>query len=173
MTLALLIGSFYAKDVQRLCVTVLGLCLSCGNSLVFVSDDFDRVAAFELCTENGDDFDGLELRMVPGPNQNAPDGVPGCVRLRFELGAEPADGLDLALAPSLPLVDGRRELRPSCQLGGAPAEGVVLLGSASGSGALDGDSLEVDADLVFEDGSTLVLFAEALQILGQDCEGGL
>lgn len=145
------------------------MCLGCGSRLVFVSDGFDRVAAFQLCTENDDPFDGLELRLVPGPGQVGEGQPQGCVRLRFELAGQTVEGLDLALSDDLPLVDGVRELRPSCQDDGVPAEGVLTLRSASGGGAIDGQRLEVDAELAFEDDSTLVLFAEELRILGQDC----
>jgi len=146
---------------------------ACGNDFVFRSDDFDRVAALRLCTENGDRFDGLEVRVVPGPVQT-PAGEPsGCVRLRFRADGEAPTGLALRLAPDLPLVEGERTLQPSCLEAREPGR-TVALQTATGAGELNGDELtSLEAELDFVDGTMLRLDVDELGVLQQDCDSSL
>jgi hypothetical protein len=146
---------------------------ACGDDFVFRSRDFDRVAALQLCPENGDRFVGLELRVVPGPAQTPAGQLPGCVRLRFQMDGRPPPGLMLWLSGDLPLVEGERIIEPSCREGQPEAAQRVALERATGEGTLDGDELRLDAEIGFADGTTLSLDVPELEILHRDCERDL
>ncbi|MGF1511530.1 MAG: hypothetical protein ACFB9M_18710 [Myxococcota bacterium] len=164
------------------------LIAACGNPTVVRSPLQDRIAAEELCTENGDAFDGLAVLMVPGSAQTlglsetSTIAEAGCIRLFFEEDGEPeSPDLDIALPSDLNLVSGRRELVADCSFAQAlvadPSTDQMLV-AAVGTGDFDGSdnlsTLNLEATLEFEDPTAedLIVFslsARELQVRNNRC----
>jgi hypothetical protein len=137
----------------------------------------DRITAEELCTSNGNPFDGLQVIMVPGSTQTTTDFGAGCIRLLFQADDPPlVDGLDFPLPAGIRLVAGVRESVADCSfaqsLGRDPAEDVDLV-EARGVGNFDGRNrlrtINLEGSLIFADSSTYALSARQLQVRDNNC----